>query len=203
MHILSLLRGDRAASPGVYRIRNQTNGKEYIGSTAISMSKRWERHRQLLARGEHDNAALQQDWNRASGQGFIFEVIEVVANRDYLRQRERYWQDRTPAAQTYVLRRAGQVPHQLAQRRRKESFYVPSNITYTSHTTDSQILSMLALARFDDGVFAFESHEIDGLLGSSVPDTLQRVAALRSRHQPNLMEVDNAWLIQFLAMLQA
>ena len=59
---------------GIYRIRNAKTGRSYIGS-AVCFRKRWASHRLHLNRGDHDNRALQNAWNKYGPNAFVFEVI--------------------------------------------------------------------------------------------------------------------------------
>lgn len=80
------------AQSGIYCIRNEANGKKYVGST-INLHKRFLDHRRLLNRREHHSVALQRAWNKYGEESFSFEVIESVPNPTELLTREQHWID--------------------------------------------------------------------------------------------------------------
>ena len=73
---------------GIYCIENTLNHNKYIGlSTQIEI--RWQNHKRLLKRGKHENAHLQNAYNKY-GDVFIFYVIEECEQEE-LNEREKYW----------------------------------------------------------------------------------------------------------------
>lgn len=64
-------------SSGVYQIRNNVNGRVYIGS-AKRFKQRYSEHCKTLEKGTHHNKYLQNDWNKCGSDAFTFEVLEVV-----------------------------------------------------------------------------------------------------------------------------
>lgn len=58
---------------GIYKITGP-HGKFYIGQ-AINICQRWKAHRSKLRAGCHENAKLQNAWNRHGESEFSFEVI--------------------------------------------------------------------------------------------------------------------------------
>lgn len=69
------------SSPGVYQIRNKTNGKLYIGQTS-RFNRRAKQHENDLKRGEHRNKRLQNSWNLHGSESFEFEVLHVVVDKE-------------------------------------------------------------------------------------------------------------------------
>lgn len=81
---------------GVYTIRNTVTGQVYVGSSSDT-AKRWQRHRNCLARGAHENAALGRDWREHGAEAFTFAVIDVIADAadaGPLIEAEQRWIDR-------------------------------------------------------------------------------------------------------------
>lgn len=64
-------------APGIYLIRNNDNGKVYIGSS-ITMRKRVRFHRWQLNRGEHSNSYLQASWYKYGESSFSYHVLVSV-----------------------------------------------------------------------------------------------------------------------------
>jgi hypothetical protein len=60
---------------GVYRILNVKNGRIYIGSTSC-FRKRAKSHYIDLKTGRHQNAFMQNDFNKCGEDSFVFEVVE-------------------------------------------------------------------------------------------------------------------------------
>lgn len=59
---------------GIYRIRNLTNGKCYIGQTS-NLKTRRSQHWSTLRTGHHANPRLQAAWNKHGEASFVFETI--------------------------------------------------------------------------------------------------------------------------------
>jgi group I intron endonuclease len=78
-----LKRAYREASrqAGIYQIRNTRSGKILLGSST-NLHGPLNKHRFMLSIGRHDNAALQEDWNRNGPDAFSFDILEVVKPSD-------------------------------------------------------------------------------------------------------------------------
>ncbi len=74
---------------GIYKITCKANGRIYVGS-AVKLSNRWRQHRDALIRGDHDNARLQNSWNKYGADAFEWEVIEHVEPK-LLIEREKHF----------------------------------------------------------------------------------------------------------------
>lgn len=74
----------------IYKIRNITNGKFYVGSTCDSR-ERFRSHRKGLRGNRHHCKHLQASWNKYGEDFFKFEVIEQVASSDLLFAAEDIW----------------------------------------------------------------------------------------------------------------
>jgi group I intron endonuclease len=66
---------------GIFQIRNIRTGKILLGSST-NLHGPLNKHRFMLSIGSHDNAALQNDWNRFGAAAFSFEVLEIVKSSD-------------------------------------------------------------------------------------------------------------------------
>ena len=67
--------------PVIYRIRNVTNQKFYVGST-VNTQERFRTHRKKLRTNKHHCAHLQAAWNKYGEDCFKFEIIQVVIGQD-------------------------------------------------------------------------------------------------------------------------
>lgn len=74
---------------GVYEITCKKNGRVYIGQSSSILS-RVKQHVSQLSSGTHSNNLLQYDWNKYSGDQFLFRLILHVPaeNRDELFRQE-------------------------------------------------------------------------------------------------------------------
>lgn len=79
-------------SGGIYSITNKFNSKRYVGST-IDFDTRWYQHINTLEGNIHDNPYLQNAWNKYGADGFEFEVLEYVLDRNDLLVIEQYYLD--------------------------------------------------------------------------------------------------------------
>jgi len=77
---------------GIYQIANLVNGKIYVGS-AVKFYNRKAGHINKLKRGVHVNGRLQNSWNKHGNDSFVFELLELVADKSNLIAREQYWID--------------------------------------------------------------------------------------------------------------
>jgi group I intron endonuclease len=66
---------------GIFQVKNLRNGKVLLGSSA-NLHGPLNKHRFMLSIGRHDNAALQDDWNRLGAEAFVFEILEVIPPKD-------------------------------------------------------------------------------------------------------------------------
>lgn len=66
---------ENSKKTGIYCIRNNVNGKIYIGSTKKSFASRKNRHRLLLNSEKHYNEHLQNAWRYYKEENFSFEVL--------------------------------------------------------------------------------------------------------------------------------
>ncbi len=65
------------SAPGIYRIRNENDGKTYVGQSN-DVHLRLEGHRQKLFSGKHRNSNLQRAWNEEGSEAFSFDVVEIL-----------------------------------------------------------------------------------------------------------------------------
>ena len=75
---------------GIYKIRNVTNQKFYVGSSN-DMKDRFRKHRILLRKNKHHCRNLQAAWNKYGEECFKFEVIEALAEEALLFEAENKW----------------------------------------------------------------------------------------------------------------
>lgn len=59
---------------GIYKIKNKSNHKIYIGS-AKNIFSRWYKHKYLLRKNKHHNKKMQRAWNKYGEDHFIFEIV--------------------------------------------------------------------------------------------------------------------------------
>lgn len=75
---------------GVYVIKNNLDGKVYIGSS-VDVIKRFKRHKYDLNKKVHNNGYLQSAWNKYGEDNFSFNLLEQVNDKSKLRERETYY----------------------------------------------------------------------------------------------------------------
>jgi group I intron endonuclease len=68
---------------GIYAIRNQIDGKIYVGSS-VDMQHRFGQHLGALRNNKHHNIHFQRAWNKYGEENFEFEVLEVVEDVEEL-----------------------------------------------------------------------------------------------------------------------
>ena len=81
-------------SSGIYAIRNEINGKRYIGSS-VNVGKRLYEHKRTLRKGKHHNRYLQRSFNKYGMGRFVFEIFEyVLPEKTCLEAREQHFLDK-------------------------------------------------------------------------------------------------------------
>lgn len=63
--------------PGIYLIKNLTNGRGYVGSSS-NIAKRLSEHKRLLGLGQHYNIRLQRAWVKYGPDQFVFDILEPI-----------------------------------------------------------------------------------------------------------------------------
>lgn len=75
---------------GVYAIRCLVDGRTYVGQSK-NVKTRLRNHRRLLETDEHWSYRLQAAWNIHGPEQFAFFILEEVAHRKDLDERETWW----------------------------------------------------------------------------------------------------------------
>lgn len=75
---------------GVYYIKNITDNKYYIGSSK-NIDTRLKTHKQHLLKGCHNCRSLQKDYDRLGLDNFIFDILEIIKDEEYLTAYEKYY----------------------------------------------------------------------------------------------------------------
>lgn len=73
----------------IYKIQNTVNGKFYIGSTN-NWKRRLSEHKTRLKLNKHENARIQNSWNKYGKENFIFIVLEEC-KEEQLEKLENYY----------------------------------------------------------------------------------------------------------------
>jgi group I intron endonuclease len=68
---------------GIYEIRNNVNGKQYIGS-AKCFHTRFRKHKSTLLNGNHHAVKLQRAWDKYGSGAFTFSPILLCEPKDLL-----------------------------------------------------------------------------------------------------------------------
>jgi group I intron endonuclease len=77
---------------GIYQFLNTVTGKCYVGQ-AVNLHKRKREHFATLRAGRHNSAKLQRSWVKYGAGTFVFEVLELVKDKDLLMKAEQKWID--------------------------------------------------------------------------------------------------------------
>ncbi len=62
---------------GVFQIKNNINGKIFIGSS-IDLKAIWYAEKLQLDMGIHQNSELQNDWNEFGSENFSYEILDQI-----------------------------------------------------------------------------------------------------------------------------
>lgn len=77
---------------GVYSVLNKDTGKRYVGSSRVSIERRWNVHKCKLRKNTHHSKRLQNSWNSHGADSFLFQVLEECLPSE-CQAREQYWID--------------------------------------------------------------------------------------------------------------
>lgn len=66
---------------GIYKIENDIDGKVYIGQS-VDIISRWNRHKNRLSKGIHENKHLQRAWDLYGSENFIFDIVYLCDIND-------------------------------------------------------------------------------------------------------------------------
>jgi group I intron endonuclease len=89
---LSSSQGLLPDTSGIYKIECVSNGRIYIGS-AVDLRNRFYKHRLAITKNRHHSRHLQNAFNKYGIQNFYFEVVEFVADKTLLIEREQFFID--------------------------------------------------------------------------------------------------------------
>ncbi len=67
----------RQKPAGIFQVRNTVNSKVLLGSS-LNLEGPLNAAKFMLSTGQHENKALQKDWNEYGPDKFVFEILEVV-----------------------------------------------------------------------------------------------------------------------------
>lgn len=74
----------------IYAIVNQTTRDMYVGS-AVVVNRRWSAHRRALNKQSHHSSRLQRAYDKYGEHCFDWEIVEHVADKSKLIEREQFW----------------------------------------------------------------------------------------------------------------
>ncbi len=77
---------------GIYLIKNEVNGKVYIGNST-DIDRRWYNHKMELKNEKHHSPKLQRAYNKYGKDAFFYEVIQYCSKEDLI-SNEQYWIDK-------------------------------------------------------------------------------------------------------------
>jgi len=66
---------------GVFQIKNNLNGKIYIGSS-LDLKAIWNAQKLQLGIGMHKNSDLQKEWKEFGAENFSYEILEEISESD-------------------------------------------------------------------------------------------------------------------------
>ncbi|MFC1781394.1 GIY-YIG nuclease family protein [Planctomycetota bacterium] len=72
---------ERGKQAGIFQVKNTLNGKFLLGSR-LNIDGILNRQKFQLSIGMHPNKELQKDWNQYGPDKFIFEILEVIKEKE-------------------------------------------------------------------------------------------------------------------------
>ncbi|MGO4537459.1 GIY-YIG nuclease family protein [Paenibacillus sp. 2TAB19] len=68
---------ERERKMGIYQIKNETNGKLFIGGST-NLEGLWNKETFILDLGSHMNKELQREWKQFGAEKFSFLILETI-----------------------------------------------------------------------------------------------------------------------------
>lgn len=93
---------------GIYAIICMSTNKSYIGST-VDLKSRFSANKCNLKYGSHCNPELQKDWELYGQSNFVFEILELVLEKELLLVREKFYIENCPFVYNKV--EPGKLPY--------------------------------------------------------------------------------------------
>ncbi len=72
---------ERKVPMGVYALRNLATGLVRLGCS-VNVPAAVNRHHFMLRMGSHPDKALQAEWRRDGGDSFVFEMLDLLPEKD-------------------------------------------------------------------------------------------------------------------------
>lgn len=66
---------------GVFRLKNEINGKVFIGSS-LDLVAIWNSLRLQLQMGSYPNSELQSDWKKYGSENFTYQILDEIKQTD-------------------------------------------------------------------------------------------------------------------------
>lgn len=101
---------------GIYRIKNIITGDCYVGSS-VNIEKRLRDHQRLFRLGLHNNAYMQNSYNKYGVDAFVYNVLDYCEN---ILEREQMYID-TGAFKFNICKVAACPPSQKGKKRSAET----------------------------------------------------------------------------------
>lgn len=123
-----------------YSIKNNKNGKQYIGITT-NIKKRWEEHKRNLNQNCHVNNHLQNAWN-LDKQYFSFQILE---EKDFINEKEAYdyeWE---------LIQKYGD--YNILQGSMVNPMYTPEIREKMTKTKQSQVENIYQIQQVDENTY--------------------------------------------------
>lgn len=107
---------------GIYCIENIESGKQYVGSTSGSFSKRFREHFNALKNNKHHSQILQRSFNKHSIQCFSLKILETIDTRDreLIVSREQHFLDTLKPEYNILPKADSLLGHKHSEERKKK-----------------------------------------------------------------------------------
>lgn len=164
------------SSAGIYKIKNEINGKVYIGQSSKIYS-RWKQHMKLLIENSHENDLIQNDWNEYGAESFSFTILKVgkFTKSELLTLEKQFILDYNSTEIGYNKTKKPDMAKDLSKNRQKQGYILELNKLYPNievvggieNLTNVKLKSMLKFLEYfitkynvDDYIFV---HNTDHL----------------------------------------
>lgn len=104
----------------IYQIKNQINGKHYIGS-AVNLRRRIQNHLSALRHNTHPNPHLQAAFDKHGEAAFVFSVLEDVEPQALIEREQHYFDTMHPEYNILPIAGSSLGCHRSSEFRRKIS----------------------------------------------------------------------------------
>lgn len=180
----------------IYKIKNESTNKIYIGQTTQIAKYRWSDHKRDLKNNSHRNKHLQSSYNKYGLQSFNFSVIDTANSQEELDNKEDKWIiNYNSIDEGYNLKHGGangKMSNEIKKLKSKQTTNLMKNINLRkriSKTLTGRKLSKNHKINITDGLK--EKWQLDEKYKNNVTNGLKKCWTKNKKNHVSQISIDN------------